>query len=268
MPAIQLTRLRIQSAALGEKFSQPETFVRLLRDLLDFYADRTYRPGRVGTRLPLIPCYQSPAPVLRQVESELLTRVSADPANAVRLADLLWQEAYLEPRMLAISVLGMLPELAMDALVERLQTWAKPEEEGALLSMLLERGSIRLAQVSPERWQDMVRDWLGSSRTVVQQMGLRSLAAVLQAPTFENLPTVYNLLAPLYQQAPSDLQPELMSVAHVLIDRSPAETAAFLRHTLSLSSGRRTARLIRKLLPEFRPDLQENLKAALQAQKS
>jgi hypothetical protein len=268
MPAIQLTRLRIQCAALGEKFNQPETFVRLLHDLLDFYADRTYRPGRQGSRLPLIPAYQAPAPVMRQLESELLPRVNADSEAGLRLADLLWQETYLEPRRLAISVLAMLPESAGAAFAERLRAWSKPEEELALLNALLDVGSLRLAQIAPEQWKDVVHDWIGSSRSVVQQMGLRSLAAVLNTPQFENLPAMYNLLAPMYQQSPSDLQPELLAVARVLIERSPAETAAFLRHTLSLATGRGTARLIRKLLPDFRPDLQENLKAALNAQKS
>ena len=53
MPAIQLTRLRLQTAGLAESFANPQAFVRGLHDLLDYYADRTHRPGQSGAPAPL-----------------------------------------------------------------------------------------------------------------------------------------------------------------------------------------------------------------------
>ncbi len=53
MPAIQMTRLRIQVAHLLEYFDQPEGFGRTLGELLDFYSDRARRPGRMAMLQPI-----------------------------------------------------------------------------------------------------------------------------------------------------------------------------------------------------------------------
>jgi len=60
MPAIHPARMKIQVARLGEKIRQPEVFVRELHNLLDFYADRTHRPGQFGEPPPLLAIIKPP----------------------------------------------------------------------------------------------------------------------------------------------------------------------------------------------------------------
>ena len=79
MPAIQLARLKIQSVRLAENFADPHTFARELRGLLDFYAERTHRPGQVGEPPPILPAYNVPPQVMRQVERELSPIAIQDP---------------------------------------------------------------------------------------------------------------------------------------------------------------------------------------------
>ena len=109
MPAIQPARLRQLSAELVNAFGSPPAFVRELHGLLDFYADRTRRPGQAGAPPPLIHTYRTPAPVIRQVIQDLTPLVADDPQNALVLADALWEEENLECRLLGIEILGMIP---------------------------------------------------------------------------------------------------------------------------------------------------------------
>jgi hypothetical protein len=80
MPAIHPARLKIQAAQLVERFSTPHSFVSRLHDLLDFYANRAYRPGQSGEPHPLLTAYNVPRPVLHQVERELIPRVDVGRA--------------------------------------------------------------------------------------------------------------------------------------------------------------------------------------------
>ena len=78
MPAIQLSRLRSQSAQLAARFSQPGAFVSTLHTLLDMYAERTQRPGLGGTP-PGLQSYKAPKPVIRQVLSDITLLATAEP---------------------------------------------------------------------------------------------------------------------------------------------------------------------------------------------
>src|SRR3989304_215281 len=101
MPAIQLARLKIQSAQLSEDFVRPDKFVRGLRDLLELYADRTRRSGQFGEPAPLLPAFKVPAPVLRQVLKDLAPMATGDPQGGLALCEALWAEPFLEFRLLA-----------------------------------------------------------------------------------------------------------------------------------------------------------------------
>jgi hypothetical protein len=72
------------------------------------------------------------------------------------------------------------------------------------------------------------------------------------------------LITPLCQASPTGLHADLVEVIKALIQRSPVETAYFLRQILAISSNPNTARVVRRLLPEFSPDLQASLRKALQ----
>jgi hypothetical protein len=70
----------------------------------------------------------------------------------------------------------------------------------------------------------------------------------------------------LFQASPTGLHAELVEVAKALVQRSPVETGYFLRQILTLSSNPNTARVVRRLLPEFSPELQASLRKVFQNQ--
>lgn len=70
MPAIDLARLKKQTAQLADMFDQPAVFLRELREVLEFYVNRTLRSQSVAPS-SVLPTYRTPVVVLRQIEKEL-----------------------------------------------------------------------------------------------------------------------------------------------------------------------------------------------------
>ncbi len=263
MPAVQLARLKRQVDELVEPFAQPQVFLRRLHDLLEFYADRTYRPGEGGARQPLLPTYRIPLPVMREIEGQCARLCELHPQAALGVVDALWADPYLETRMLGALLLGKLPLTPPEAVVQRMSAWATPSQDMHSLNALLANGSARLRSELPGLWLDLIQGWLSSPDTSVQAMGLRSLLPLANDPTFENLPVLYHQIGSVMQSSAQALQVELLALVEVLARRSPSETAYFLRQSASVANQPAVVRLVRRALPFFSPDLQNSLRPAL-----
>src|SRR5574340_682382 len=109
MPAIDLARLRKQAARLAEFFFLPDEFLKHLHEMLEFYVNRSLR--KVDNVAPgsVLSTYRTPPIVIRQIELELSDIAADNPAQALDLADLLWDQGYLEMHMLAAFLLGRIP---------------------------------------------------------------------------------------------------------------------------------------------------------------
>jgi hypothetical protein len=263
MPAIHPARLKQQAALLADAFDQPESFVRALLHVLDFYADRAHRPGLSGEPSPLMRAFRVRAPVLRQILLELAPRLQADPEAALELCDALWKQPNLECRQLAAGVLGKLPPAAGDPVIERIRLWCEPGIEGQLVDLLLDEGLSRLRQESPQQLIDLYAGWLGSENIHWNRLGLRGLGAFSGEPKFHNLPVFFRLIQPYCRKAPPRLRTDLLDLLRSLIRRSPRETAFFLRQNLSAPDNPDTAWLIRQILPDLPADVQEAMRAGL-----
>ncbi len=55
MPAVELDKLKLQSANLAGKISRPDLFLPMYRELLNYYSNRTFRPQTVPGRLKATP---------------------------------------------------------------------------------------------------------------------------------------------------------------------------------------------------------------------
>src|SRR5690349_4772041 len=110
MPAIQPARLKAQVDPIGEEFMQPARCLARLHDLFDFYADRTRRPGQAGSRIPLLPHYNTPTPVIREVQRSLAGYAKdADPKAAEDLIDAFWADGAFEMRLIAAFLISHAP---------------------------------------------------------------------------------------------------------------------------------------------------------------
>jgi len=264
MPAIQLARLKIQTAELVTHFDDPTSFVRRLHDLLDFYADRTRKPGQAGEPPPLIKPYNVPRPVLRQVRTDLAPYVAMDKESALVLCDTLWEEPYLEFRLLAIDLLGLIPTDFPDEILARIKSWAVPGTEDRLLNALVNEGLTQVRKGTPERYITQLEEWLTAEEYFSRRIGLKAVSITVSDRDFENLPRLFRLLAPLIRSTPSQLRPDLLDVMRALAMRSPNESAFFLRQNLTvMADDDSTAWLIRNSVRYFPEEGQRSLKTAL-----
>ena len=263
MPAIDQSRLKTQTALLSEHFRDPEAFVRILNDILDFYTNRTIRSAQTTQRFAL-PTYHTPRPVLRQIELELATLAEAQPSEAIALTEALWKDRSLESHLLAARLLGMIPPaLAMPGLT-RLPSWLSQSTDELVRKALLTEALERLRQENPDALFLLLEEWLKSPRATLQVWGLRALIPLLNQPDFENLPAVFRILRPAIEHAGPSTQLELQECLEALARVSLTETVFFIRELLHSDKPRPLMlRTLRRMLPAFSPDLQAGLRETL-----
>ena len=256
MPAIQLSRLRIQTAQLADLVSQPDVFVRQLHVLLEFYSDRTHRPGRSAEPPPLIPAYFVPVPVLRQILLEVAPCLSIDQPSGLALCDRLWEQEYHECSLLAARMIGLLPLEPLEPLQLRLDKWIR-QDFGPIQKALLEEGMSRWRKEAPASFLQRIESWLKSSNQQDQVIGLRAMLPLLKDGSFDNLPLLFRLLKPIFQAAPAQIRPDLIDVMEALARHSPKETSYFLRQNMLAQD---TAWVTRQIITVFPHEIQINLR--------
>jgi len=262
VPAIQPARLRQQAALLADHFDNPTAYIRSLHHLLDFYADRSRHPGQSGAPAPMMEAYKVRHPILRMILQELTPLAMADPAGGLALCDALWGQPYLEFHLLGAMLLGQVPPEPPDPVIQRLKTWLTPELEFYLIEAIMEHSFVRLRAENPKAVVGVIQEWLDRRDSFYQQLGLRALLPLIQQPGYQNIPVFYRLIQPFASQTPVDLRPDLLDVLTALAERSPQETAFFLKQTLAIPNSPDTPWLIRQLITQFPPDIQSGLREA------
>jgi len=265
MPAVELTRLRTQINRLILSFDDPAGFCSALKELLDLYTNRAYRPGTAVQPQPLLPNYRVAPLIMRQLEIQLSRTCQEQPQKALEVVEALWQDTHLETRLLAATLLGAVPDSHIDGVLAKLRAWSDPEINFRILDALFENGARTLRRAAAAQLLELHEEWVTSTQIPVQAMGLRALVPLIQDERFDNLPPVFSLVSPLLQQIPTRLYPDIYTVLEALAKRSPAETVYFLRQILPMASGPATARMVRRCMPLFNAAQQASLRTALQA---
>jgi hypothetical protein len=256
--------LRMKRARILLQFDQPAAFRAALRDLLEQYANHAYRPGTAVAPRPLLPTYRIAPLIMRQLEMELAQTCLEQPEHALNAIQALWEDLYLEPRILAVQLLGRLPR-SMDAgVLEKLRAWVTPAENFRMTDALFQYATVGLRQGSALPLLALIEEWINSSQPGLTALGLRAWIALINDPKFENIPAAFRMLGPLVQFPPAPLLADLHDVLSALTQRSQTETLYFLRQMLSMATGANTARLVRRCLPEFPPEQQAVLRSAMQ----
>ncbi len=266
MPAIQPTLLKKQVALLVQHLDNPRALVQEMHLLFDYYADRAIRPGLSSKKRPLTTSYKIRPPVLRQIIQTLVPFVEQNPQLGLELCDLFWEQNYLEFRLLAGMLLGKIPVSFSKDILNRMETWVKPDIEAQLIIALFDNGMKRLKHEKPLAIIQLAKTFLNQNNLFYQQAGLRALLPVLSDASFENLPAFFRLLQPYVLKVNSAIKPDLLDVIAVLAKRSPQETVYFLREAQKMPDNPDTAWIIRNSLEHFPAQLQASLKASLREQ--
>lgn len=264
MPAINPPRLKIQASELIQSASDPDSFTRSYHEFLDYYADRTYRPGKVGKPPPLLRAYQVPKPVARAVDKELSLWAASNRDEALALADALWMEPYLEFRLTASSLIGQVFPLPVKSIYGRVELWIKPSTEERLVNALVNSGLIRILHEYQDLYVKQLDTWLRSRNSERNRLGLKACPALLARREFEDYPLLFKRLSKLIRSENSPLRNEILIVIEEFAARTPEETAFFLDQALkSAGDNPQIAWYVRNSLDFFPPDTRSALREVL-----
>jgi hypothetical protein len=266
MPAIDLARLKKQTARLADIFDQPSAFLRELREVLEFYINRTLRSQSVAPS-SVLPTYRTPIVVLRQIETEIGAVAERQPIQALELADALWDEGWLETRLLAAFLLGRIPPHE-ERLLARLTAWTQAVRDPEVRAALLTTSLTRLRKETPDLFLILVKEWLHPARQRMWSNGIQALVPLISSPEFDNLPPIFDIVEPVLKTSPGTLQFDLQELITVLYEASPEETIYFLQQILKESKSPLPAVALRRMSPELPPELQSNLREMLRKAKT
>jgi hypothetical protein len=266
MPAVNLSRLRIQSAKLIDLFDNPDAFLQELHNLFEHYADRTLRSGAIISPIIVLPSFHVPQSVIRHLQMEIGARAQIDPGRTLSLADKLWLDGYYESRLLAAFLLGRIPP-NNDSYLERLNEWVSETREPNINKVLLTTSMTRIRQETPEIYFKLLEDWAHPSHKKMWSSAINALLPLLKDTKFHNLPTVFKLIRPIIESAPTTMQNDLSILISTLYNASPIETTYFLRQLITLSTKPQTSMNMRRILPSLPLQLQEELRETVRKSK-
>ncbi len=259
MPAIDLARLRKQANRLADFFFLPEDFLKLLREMLDFYVNYTLRKKENIAPGSNLPTYRTPFVVMRQIENAIGAIAAENPHYALELADLLWDEGYIETRLLAAFLLGRIPPQE-ERLLARLTAWTQQVRDPSVRAALLTTSLARMRKETPDEFLVVIGEWLHPARQRFWPNGIQALLPMIIDPEFDNLPPVYELVRPVIEAAPGAIQNDLGNLINALYQDSPSETVYYLRELLENSPNPLTVVTLRRILTMFPPELQASLR--------
>lgn len=265
MPAIDLARLKKQTAHLVDLFKNPPDFLRELREILDFYVNRTLRSQGVAPS-SVLPTYRTPTVVLRQIESELSPVAEKKPIQALELADALWDEGWLETRLLAAFLLGRIPPQE-ERLLARLTAWTQAVRDPNVRAALLTTSLTRLRKETPDLFLVLVKEWLYPTRQRMWSNGLQALVPLIESEQFDNLPPVFEIIEPIFRAAPAALQFDLKDLLVALYRSAPDETLYFLHQVLKETKNPLPAVSLRRMVPDLPTELQSHVRALLRKER-
>jgi hypothetical protein len=267
MPAIDLARLRKQANRLADFFFLPDDFLKLLREMLEFYVNRTLRRSQSVAPGSNLPTYRTPPEILRKIEITVGPLANENPHYALELADLLWDEGYLETRLLAAFLLGRIPPQE-ERLLARMTAWMQQVRDPNVRAALLTTSLARLRKETPEQFLVLIGEWLHPARQRMWASGLQALLPLIQDPDYENLPPIFAVARPIIESAPSTLQKDIGDLINALYQNSETETVYLLLEIIDSSSNPITVIILRRLLPSFPPTLQDALREKVRPQRN
>ena len=259
MPAIDLARLKKQSAQLTDLFNRPGEFVRALHGMLEYYVNRSLRSVDAVAPSSVLNTYRTPPAILNHIETELAPLAAKNPEQALELADQLWDEGWLEMGLLAASLLGRIPPRE-ERLLPRLTAWTMQVRDPSVRAALLTTSLARLRKETPDRFLLLVSEWLNPERQRMWSNGIQAVIPLIETPNFHNLPPVFEALTPIVEAAPGILQNDFVDLFSALHQASPTETTYFLRQVISNSPTNITATTFRRISPSLPPALAEGIR--------
>jgi len=287
MPAIHPPKLQQQVSELVQNYADPEKFLRKLQDLFAFYGDQTKRVSPRSMKTTGLPSAHVPKPVLRQVMLQLTPYAENIPHAVLVLARSLWEQPQLEHRELATLLLGKLTLNYSNEVLSLVPKWCLQNHEESILISLATNSLEKIQKEDPDQLLGHIERWLypepdsseedspqaqkptPAAELNLHKLAITALVPLANAPSFVNLPKVYNLLKPKLAEAPNTLRPYLLDLLRPLARRSPQEITYILRTELSQTpANKHLIWLARRTMDELPAEQQAKLKSLIYPQQS
>lgn len=262
MPAIELTRLKIQSAKLINLFDQPSDFIMHLKTVLEYYKNRTLRVNPVTVAFNL-PSYQTPRPVMMQIEKDLEKLGEQFPSAAIDLVTSLWNASFYESRLLSAFILGTIPPRAAMSVLTNLPEWLYETKDQGIKNALLTTGLARLRKENPQTLLLLISEWLRAPGQKTQTWGLHAFIPLIEVLGFNDLPQFFEVLRPTIKAVSPDTQTDIQACIRKLYLISPAETVHYISEIIDQMSNSKKITEFLRLFRGFPPAMQKELDAEI-----
>lgn len=262
MPAIEPARLKMQTEVLMEVFHQPDLFSHTTNELLSLYANRTQRPGQLETGRTLLPTYNTPQPVIQTILNAARQHAEKKPGEAIACSIALWNIAMLESRLLAAQLLGIAslnPAFNSQAL-SVLDNWCQQTDDDAFRKRMIQEIVHRLGVQAPHLILDHVKEIIVRSGGTYMKSALEMLTALVNTPTFNNLPAIFTIAGQAVRNPDPRCTPQTLDLIKAIVHRSPQEGAFFLLQAIQAGPNPDTHWLVRQVLPELPSNLAREIR--------
>ena len=215
-----------------------------------------------------LPAENVPAPVLRQIVTQLTPYAENTPHAILNLCRGLWHTPILEYRLLAAMLLGKAAVSHAQETMDLVQIWSLENKEEQILKAISSSSLGNIRQQEPGQLFDRIQTWLAPDKdefrsaeiSNLQKLGLTALLPFCQDPAFENLPRIYTLITPLLRQSARVLRPYLLDLLIPLAERAPQEVGYLLRTELESDPSDQLKWLGRRTLPALPEENQARLR--------
>lgn len=260
MPAINPSLLERQIGSTMEEASDAVRFVRSIRELLEFYADRTKRSTRTSEALIFGRVLRVPKPVMQAITGAIHTRVALDESVKLVASQMLWDIGQREPRMIAVSLMSSVNQAEI---ARRFELWASDCDDDEVLRWIAREGLAGWRrQPEPSLWL-VLGAWLDHRSGRVQLLAIHCLhAAMHEWQDDAKFPQVFELLRARIGNLRGAPRAGFQDLIQTLARRSPQETARFLmdEHARKAPDA---LRMLRASLDAFPAALRAELEALL-----
>jgi len=260
MPSINPSRLKRQVDEAMALAGDRERFVRAIREILEYYADRTRRSTAASEALLLSNVLRVPRPVLAALCAGVQTLAELPDGERLGAAQELWELNYRETRHVAVCLMQGVPPGERP---EHFERWAAGCDDRVVLSWIAEQGLRDWWQAAGDDAWRVLRGWLGAGNHGVRHLALLALQKRIDSGASDSiLPAVFRLLKGAAGEVRGDSFTTLAEILELLARRSPQETARYLMDEVKRKTpgSRRLARACSQALP---PDLQQMLDSVL-----
>ncbi|MBN2084039.1 MAG: DNA alkylation repair protein [Anaerolineales bacterium] len=250
MPAINISRLRLQAFELAGLLEDHAAFQKSLRALLDENSHRLLRRGRSMAIRSALPAWDVPGILIRELEAALIPAAREKNAGVIAAAAAVWTAGKLEEKQLAAYLAG-LSRSSGDVRTLLLQ-WLEETNDPAVLQDLAVHTCSPLRTSNLLLFRADIRTWIEAREPPRRRFGWMALRAWTDEKTSESVFAAFELLPLVF----SETDPETMRLASGLLARLaefyPQETQGWMSEftPIQLQQGRKFLRMAVPQLPE------------------